>query len=562
MINSKIQIRKEAIGRLISANYFIIPPYQRPYTWGETQVRRLLADILLAFKEQRRCFLGAIVVADEGRDRPTVIDGGQRIITISLLIAAIRSYFLRIGDEDRAIEIERSYLSSRRDLKTMKQVPHNILSQDNDVFFEEIIADAGVAMFSSTSGQLLRLAAATATEHIESLAATSPQATDILIDYLEFIRDRAEVIWITDSDQTDALTLVEKLAAQGLAFGYANPLRSYLFGTAGARTIEVQQIWEEIDLLLKLIENSSVAKNVIKSHWLAHYGYSTEKSLLADIKTKLITEQDIIDFCTLLLEDVHYAVMLLNSDEVTWSSLSSAAQGAIRALNTIDLEAMQPLLLAVAGRHTRQREKMLKRIVSWSVRLIVTGKARDEQVSQKISEAAIAFSKRKIHTLKKLDALVAGIIPNKKEFQASFGNLRIEETPLVRYYLTELEVYARRQMTKGEMGYASELMPHSSTDHVNIEHVLPEKAESADWAQFTVQEKRYYLWRLGNMALLLTPKNSEIGNAGFSIKKLAYASSDFKLTRDITTYMDWTPATIKARQNIMAKIAPKVWRVN
>lgn len=562
MINSKIQIRKESIGRLISANYFIIPPYQRPYTWGETQVRRLLADILLAFKEQRHCFLSAIVVADEGRDRPTVIDGGQRIITISLLIAAIRSYFLRIGDEGRATEIERSYLSSRRDLKTMKQVPHTILSQDNDVFFEEIIANAGVAMFSSTSGQLLRLAAATATEHIESLAATSPQATDILIDYLEFIRDRAEVIWITDSDQTDALTLVEKLATQGLAFGYANPLRSYLFSVAGVRTIEVQQIWEEIDLLLTLIENSSVAKNMIRSHWLAHYGYSTEKNLLADIKTKLITEQNAIDFCASLAEDARYAVMLLNPDDVTWKSLSSAVQGAIKALNTIDFGAMQPLLLAVAGRRTHQREKILKRIVSWSVRLIVTGNARDEQVAQKISEAAIAFSKRKIHTLKELNALIEGIIPNNKEFRASFGSLRIEETPLIRYYLTELEVYARRQMAKGEMGYASELMPHSSTDHVNIEHVLPENAEGADWVQFTTQEKRYYLWRLGNMALLLTPKNSEIGNAGFSIKKQTYALSDFKLTQDLATYADWTPSAIEARQNTMAKIAPKVWRVN
>lgn len=204
----------------------------------------------------------------------------------------------------------------------------------------------------------------------------------------------------------------------------------------------------------------------------------------------------------------------------------------------------------------------MKRIVSWSVRLAVTDKERDEQVSQKISEAAIAFSTRRIHTLKELNALLESVIPNNKEFQASFGRLRIEEISLVRYYITELEVYARKQLAKGEMGYASELMPHSSTDHVNVEHVLPQHADGTDWAQFTEQEKHYYLWRLGNMALLLTPKNSEIGNAGFSIKKQAYTLSDFKLTQSLATYVDWTPAAIEARQNAMAKIAPKVWRVN
>lgn len=67
-----------------------IPIYQRPYSWQEEQCRRLFEDIeRLARDHGERHFIGGVVTSPQGRDDCDVIDGQQRITTITLLCLAL-----------------------------------------------------------------------------------------------------------------------------------------------------------------------------------------------------------------------------------------------------------------------------------------------------------------------------------------------------------------------------------------------------------------------------------------------------------------------------------------
>ena len=91
--NEKAQIAEYSIEQVFASgnDQYLVPLYQREYAWGKNEVERLLNDLFLSFKEDasRNYYLGSIVVRrDVGAvDHFEVVDGQQRLITLSLLYA-------------------------------------------------------------------------------------------------------------------------------------------------------------------------------------------------------------------------------------------------------------------------------------------------------------------------------------------------------------------------------------------------------------------------------------------------------------------------------------------
>lgn len=81
---------------------YVIPDYQRAYSWGFDQCNQLYIDFLSAFNDNRDYFIGNIIIAKslDSRRCPQVVDGQQRIITIWLLlkVLSVLCQSLRIAD--------------------------------------------------------------------------------------------------------------------------------------------------------------------------------------------------------------------------------------------------------------------------------------------------------------------------------------------------------------------------------------------------------------------------------------------------------------------------------
>src|SRR3989338_2051006 len=78
-----------------------IPRYQRPYSWTTDEVSDLWNDLI----EEESAFLGSFVFNYEKYNEEEfveVIDGQQRLITLTILMAVLRDIYKELGDEDKS----------------------------------------------------------------------------------------------------------------------------------------------------------------------------------------------------------------------------------------------------------------------------------------------------------------------------------------------------------------------------------------------------------------------------------------------------------------------------
>ena len=137
----EIKIDLIGLGEILKNNNLSVPIYQRSYAWKDQNVLDLLQDITTAIKEgANEYFLGSVVMSQKNTDRPEVVDGQQRLATVTILLAAIRDYFYRENDETRAHNIEDDYLV-KTDLGTLERIPKLQLNEaDNDFFLSRILS--------------------------------------------------------------------------------------------------------------------------------------------------------------------------------------------------------------------------------------------------------------------------------------------------------------------------------------------------------------------------------------------------------------------------------------
>jgi uncharacterized protein with ParB-like and HNH nuclease domain len=107
---SKLNIDQQTVFRLFSDKKadFLIPDYQRPYAWGETECQTLWDDIFAfafpqddcdKFRQDDEYFLGPIVTY-KNNNKQEIIDGQQRLTTLMLLLRAFYAKFLSMQDKN------------------------------------------------------------------------------------------------------------------------------------------------------------------------------------------------------------------------------------------------------------------------------------------------------------------------------------------------------------------------------------------------------------------------------------------------------------------------------
>ena len=125
---------------------------------------------------------------------------------------------------------------------------------------------------------------------------------------------------------------------------------------------------------------------------------------------------------------------------------------------------------------------------------------------------------------------------------------------------TEEVITEEMTLEKAKMGKENpEFVPNADTSAVNLEHVMPRNPE-VSW-DIEPDTHRAFVNRLGNLAILSNKLNSNIGNSSFDIKKDIYKKSSFELTKELSEYSAWNTDTISQRQETLADLALKTWKI-
>jgi len=305
------------IGKLLKQSRFSVPPHQRPYAWPEGQVMDLYRYINDALKRNKEeYFLGTIVLAKGDDGRLSIIDGQQRLVTTSILIAAIRDYFDANGQKDRAREIEREYLS-KRDIRAMEDTAHlHLIPEDRDFFVKRVVRAHGHAdrdtLPTSPAQQRIARAIELAAGFVDGITKTTQNADDALLDLLAFLDEQGKLISMAVGDEANAFVIFEVLNDRGLDLSVSDLLKNFIFRHAGDRLAEAQNAWQRMSNTITDVAEEPDIKVFIRQAWIATHGLTREKQLYDAIKRQVTNKQKAIEYIKGLGEDALVYAALRN----------------------------------------------------------------------------------------------------------------------------------------------------------------------------------------------------------------------------------------------------------
>lgn len=507
-------------------------------------------------------FLGSIVACPSADSATEIVDGQQRLATTAILLAAMRDHLLRLHDADAADMLERDYLVRTTGLRQRKPQPSLALGEiDNDFFLKAVLSrpDKRDRSLKATHPSHKRIIEASnlANLHVREVVGTRSAADQmaILDRWVEFIRDKAQVIFINVPDHADAFVIFETLNDRGLELSVADLTKNYLFGRSGTRVEEAKHHWNR---MLGLLEQGSkdqedVTKVFIHQLWSSLHGVTRSRDLFSQLRKRIYTEQAALDFAKALADHALTYAALRDAEHEHWNPFGPNAKEHIRVLAAhLRVTQVRTLLMAVLDEFTNDEvKKVLPYAVAWSVRFLIAGGSPGNLESYYASHAS-KVRKKEITTVDDLANSMLSVVPNNEKFKAAFASESVHHEYLARYYLVCLQ--------RARDGEPNAHLAHDDETVRTLEHILPKNPDRAVWPIDDVTHEQL-VDRIGNLAILGPHDNSNRGSDSYDNSKEYYRNSPFTLTQIAADYDKWDEKSIGARQAILAELAVNVWPV-
>ena len=139
-VSSKITGKEYPLSKIFSSDFeYHIPGYQRPYAWTEDETGDLFNDLYGFFQTENteNFFLGSIVLIKDEQDRyADVIDGQQRLTTLSILFAVLADTF---DNEDYKVDCKKYLQEKGNVLEGIEAQPRLFLKEKDQPFFHKYI---------------------------------------------------------------------------------------------------------------------------------------------------------------------------------------------------------------------------------------------------------------------------------------------------------------------------------------------------------------------------------------------------------------------------------------
>jgi len=559
---TSIESRSVSIGELLTNDNtrYAVPPFQRDYSWTEEEVGELIEDIIAAIDEKRdEHFMGAIVV-DNSKKPDKLIDGQQRIATISILMCVIRDLSRLMGDDELYSAISQRYLGTLN-LRTRTIEPKLTLNKTNDDFYKENLLEPKnldhIKKLSrkrslDKSNVALAKAYILLYEKLKKRIEKIGDFQEALLQLEECIREKCVLILILVNDEANAYLIFETLNDRGLDLSVSDLLKNYLFSRAGDKLDEVQRKWDEINQNIGKFELTKFMRHF----WLSRKGIVREKELYKALRDSIRTQSEVIDFVNTIRDSTETYGAFEDPQSIVWDIQDEKCRNDLSLLNLFNVNLCYSTLLAakeVLSEELFSRVVNMVTIISFRYNLICNFSSSLEEV---YSHTALFIREKKPKSPKPIFEKLSRLYPDDKTFERNFAKKTFakSKSKLARYIISEICNFSVK---------SQEMVINPDSRKLNLEHILPQKPDERWKANFHKSDERKYIYRLGNMALLESSLNRKIGNLDFQQKcQQAYSHSEIGLTKEIANCSNWGPSEIEERQRRMASVACKIWRLN
>lgn len=551
---------------LFSNGYiYKVPTYQRDYSWKKDNWEDLWLDILDVHNTQdsqkNSHYMGALVLKRAQDDEVrTIIDGQQRIATLSILVIAVIKKIDELvdreidpeGNQERRDILRRSYLGDKHP-GSLRYSSKLFLNANNDNFYQGNLINLreprSIRKLRS-SNQLLWKAFTYFSDQLSELDELVNDGLLLSNFITETIAKKLLFIEIVVDDDINAYTVFETLNSRGVELSATDLLKNYIFSQFESEDdlIAAQREWQEITRTIGMNKFPEFLKYFLSMT----RPRVRNKDLFKLTKKEVNDAAQAFDLLEQLNELSELYVALGNPNDSFWLDFDNAStvRNYIDELNLFRTKQSYPALFSAYKRFDQKRfEKLLKVVTVISFRYISVSGLNPNDLEKQYNSLANQISADKVKSPKSAFKVISSLYVKDEKFRQDFASLTLTDRrkKLLQYIIKSLE--------KDRSGRDSRV------DSFSIEHILPQNPDESWFQSFRDDEIDEAIYRLGNITLLEQSRNSRLGSKPYEEKKKAYQQSSYEMTKDIVAD-EWTMSEIVKRQEMMADRAVHIWRID
>lgn len=564
-----LQAGETTLNKLLNTSrQFIVPIFQRNYSWQKSQYEQLWFDILRAskFKEKQNHFIGSIVYIDMGTPagRPQqllLIDGQQRLTTISILLCAIKDYVQKFNLETKLInlaKIKNQFLYNSDEIDEDKyKLLLNV--QDKETYIKLI--DNTIFTVNKPATNIIKCYEFFY-EHIEDFIKQDGQIDEIYAGIFKL----SLVSISLDKDSDNPQMIFESMNSTGKDLSQTDLLRNYLLMdlTPEKQTRLYKTYWKSMEELF----GEDIYKNDVNKfdYFIRDFltlksdtGYICKINNVYENFKRYYLDNNCEKFA--VLKDLftyakYYACIDLlqeKDDELKlyWQEFKK-----------LDSHVVYPFLLKLYDDYSRQIlikedfKKILQVVISYLWRRAIC-EIPTNSLSKTFATLYQAVDKEDyVNSIIKAFVFKSSYkrFPSDYEVREKLQTKDIYHFRLRKYLLEALENYYHKEPID------------LNTANYTIEHIMPQNIEhNLSWQQMLGEDWQevhsLYLHTLGN--LTITGYNAEMSNKSFWEKvngESGFKHSHLKLNESIAQCDVWNKKSIQRRTNILTDIILKIWK--
>jgi uncharacterized protein with ParB-like and HNH nuclease domain len=529
-IITAINAKPETIYTFLT-NQYVIPDYQRPYSWDdEEQCSKLWEDIIDFFEKQDDSpyFLGNVVVYSENKKRH-VVDGQQRLITLNLLIKALLN-------NNRSFSILENCLyqqDSRTGLVITEpsrkiRIEHNVLGESEKDKLENVL----IKNYEDENSKYFKNYNFFDNKFRDYTKSFSSQQTNELIEAIIY---HIVILPIECTNLESALTIFETINNRGMDLSDADIFKSKLYKNAGIQKEEFVNQWNEISNNLEK-EKTIDLKRIFTQYMHVIRGkekiienivglrkfYDHEKS------RRLSNWQDVL---------ISMKKLIGGWDYITNSKDNGGASNEV--LNWVIILRHYPNSYweypIMTFLHNNSK-------INDEEEFVFDNKKEEELLNLlKVTTKYCYFKWLKYRTIGSVKDTIFKVV---KDISYS-GNYK--KTYYDDIKDENIEYDLNKDLGKGQKGICllnailCETRSIKIPEGFHVEHILPKKWERYNYLDWNDDTYKKYHEKLGNLLILEGGKNIKVGNKPFADKKLEYQKSVLTETREVANkYINWS----------------------
>jgi uncharacterized protein with ParB-like and HNH nuclease domain len=559
---------------LFALRRFRVPRFQRPYAWRTSEVSALWDDLIGAIDENEPYFLGSIICNTEHETEVgavDIIDGQQRLLTITILSAVLR-------DSAKTIDGEKSKLYQRHDIATehhggglsFRIQPAESVASFFEVNIQNENGDIANSKPRSPEEKRVKENYLFLAEKVGKYISIQPTKETKLarLDSLrEMVRDLV-VISVEISREEDAYEIFESTNDRGLDLSVADLLKNLIFQniTPGKNQDFAKDTWGEMN---EEIESTNTElRKFIRYFWISKYEFLPEKKLFHAIKNEISNWQQLLSD---LAESSKLYTRMLVGTEQDFMEYKHGVKiyESLFSLRLMGVSQCYVLLLSIFRNYKdlgTAPTRIIQFIEKFSFKYSAICKQPTNRVEKLYSGTAIKLDKLVAKGVTKhtsgevqgifsdLEKALKELNPSEQLFVESFDDLCYRDTNegrrMIKYVLGRINSY---------LNVTDEQKIDFNT--VNIEHVLPQRPQK-DW-KLKRSEIKGYVNMVGNLTLVSKEINSTVQNAVIALKLPELEKSELAITKELVKILKlgaWNEERIRERHRDLAQVAYReIW---